>query len=166
MPSILQSSQLPLGSCLRAYTFAQILAKVFSVALSLKARSGMQNSELRWMHWYRKIFKVYCWVEKANVWTINKLGCKSTHENCTKCVYTQKATLVTARRGWNGVEATWVTFAQKVFWSFFFFLLRNCFFILFVQLKNSRWGGRGTSKCNFAFIKWMMGSFPGKLKRI
>lgn len=45
-----------------------------------------------------------------------KLGCKSAHGNCTRCVYTQK---VTTRRGWNGVEATWVAFAQMVFWSFF-----------------------------------------------
>lgn len=65
MLSILQASQLPVGSCLRVYTFAQ-LAKVFIVALSLKARSRMQNSELRWMHGCRKIFKVYCRVEKAN----------------------------------------------------------------------------------------------------
>ena len=66
MLSILQASQLPVGSCLRVCTFAQLLAKVFIVALSLKARSRMQSSELRWMHGCRKIFKLYCQVEKAN----------------------------------------------------------------------------------------------------
>ena len=86
-------------------------------------------------------------VERSSSYTVGwkkQTGCKSTHGNCTRRVYPQKAPLVTTRRGWNGVEATWVMFAQMVFWSFF--LLRKCFCILFVQLKNSSGEKKKASK--------------------